>query len=125
LALEIPLPDEAARRKLVRLYAQDVPLEAAVEDDLVARTDGLTGAFIKELMRQAALRAALEDRPPIGDDATSALTELLEERSTLTRRLLGQGADGANAPQPGTPPFPQMLHALGAAGIAIAEVGEE
>jgi energy-coupling factor transporter ATP-binding protein EcfA2 len=125
LALEIPLPDEAARRRLLRLYAQDVPLEAAVEDDLVALTDGLTGAFIKELMRQAALRAALDDRPPTGDDATSALTELLDERSTLTRRLLGQGADGANAPHPGAPPFPQMLHAFGAAGIAIPEVGQE
>jgi hypothetical protein len=124
LALEIPLPDEAARARLVRLYAQDVPLDGATERDLVARTDGLTGAFIKELMRQAGLRAALEDRTPTSNDATAALTELLEERSTLTRRLLGQGADGANAPQPGPPPFPAMMHAFGAAGIAIPDTGE-
>jgi hypothetical protein len=62
---------------LVRLYAQDVPLEAADEDDLVVRTDGLTGAFIKELMRQAGLRATLENRPPHSRDATAALEELL------------------------------------------------
>jgi DNA polymerase III delta prime subunit len=124
LALEIPLPDEGARMKLVRLYAQDVPLEAADEDDLVVRTDGLTGAFIKELMRQAGLRAALEDRPPHSSDATAALEELLEERSTLTRRLLGQGADSANA-APGATPFPAMLHAFGAAGIPLPEFGGE
>jgi hypothetical protein len=100
LALEIPLPDETARAKLVRLYAQDVPLDEATERDLVARTEGLSGAFIKELMRQAALRAALEDRSPTGADATEALTELLEERSTMTRWLLGEGADGSDAPEP-------------------------
>ena len=125
LALEISLPDEAARARLVRLYTQDVPLDEATERDLVARTDGLTGAFIKELMRQAGLRAALEDRPPTSNDATAALMELLEERSALTRRLLGQRADGANAPQPGPPPFPAMLHAFGAAGIPIPHLEEE
>ena len=123
LALEIPLPDEAARQKLVRLYAQDVPLDPAGERELVVGTVGLTGAFIKELMRQAALRAALEDRSPDSSDAAAALAELLEERSTLTRRLLGQGADGENAPPPGPPPFPEMLHAFGAAGIALPETG--
>jgi hypothetical protein len=121
----ISLPDEAARARLVRLYAQDVPLDEATEQDLVVRTDGLTGAFIKELMRQAGLRAALDDRPPTSDDATAALIELLEERSTLTRRLLGQGADGADAPQPAPAPFPAMLHAFGAAGIPIPDVERE
>jgi ATPase family associated with various cellular activities (AAA) len=119
LALEIPLPDEAARAQLVRLYAQDVPIDQRTEQDLVARTNGLSGAFIKELMRQAALRAALEDRPPTSGDATAALDELREERSTLTRRLLGQDADGANAPPSGAPPFPAMLHAFGALGIPL------
>jgi hypothetical protein len=41
----------------------------------------------------AALRAALEDRPARADDASAAVIELLQERSTLTRRLLSQGAD--------------------------------
>jgi ribosomal protein L35AE/L33A len=117
LALEIPLPDQPARDALVWLYADDIPLEDDTARDLVARTDGLTGAFIKELMRQATLRAALADREPTSADVTAALDELLEERSVLTRRLLGQGSDAANAPQPGPAPFPAMLHAFGAAGI--------
>lgn len=118
LALEIPLPDAAARARLVRLYAEGIPLDPAGEADLVARTDGLTGAFIKELMRQAALRAALADRAPTGADATAALDELLRERSTLTRRLLGQGGDGSQA-APGQPAFPAMLHSFGALGLPV------
>jgi len=119
LALEIPLPDETARGKLLRLYAEDVPLDEHTERDLVARTKELTGAFIKELMRQAGLRAALENRPATAKDATAALDELREERSTLTRRLLGQGGDGSGAPQPGAPPFPAMVHSFGALGIPM------
>jgi hypothetical protein len=119
LALEIPLPDDAARGKLLRLYAEDVPLDEQTERDLVVRTEELTGAFIKELMRQAGLRAALEDRPATATDATAALDELREERSTLTRRLLGQGGDGSGAAQPGAPPFPAMVHSFGALGIPM------
>jgi hypothetical protein len=71
-------------------------------------------------MRQAALRAALEDRSPAtGADAAAALDELLEERSTLTRRLLGQGADRPDPGQPGATPFDAMLHAFGAAGLPM------
>ena len=121
LALEIPLPDDAARARLLRLYAGDIPLDDEAEQDLVARTGELSGAFIKELMRQASLRAALQARPATGADATSTLDELLEERSTLTRRLLGEGADGAAAP----PPFPAMLHAFGAAGIQVPGLAQE
>jgi histone H3/H4 len=122
LALEIPLPNEAAREELVALYAEDVPLDEHAKRELVSRTEGLTGAFIKELMRQAGLRAALDERAPTSADALAALQELLEERSTLTRRLLGQGADGADAPQQGPAPFPAMLHAFGAAGIEIPNI---
>jgi cell division protease FtsH len=119
LAFETPLPDEQCRRRLVRLYAGEVTLDPIQEQDIVARTEGLTGAFVKELMRQAELRAALEDRAhATGTDAVAALDELLEERSTLTRRLLGQGAD---APQTGAAPFNAMLHAFGAAGLPIPE----
>jgi hypothetical protein len=124
LALEVPLPDDSDRTRLVKLYAEDVPLDAPTEQDLVARTDGLTGAFIKELMRQASLRAALEERIPTSADARTALDELLEERSTLTRRLLGQGADTPQAVPPGPPPFPAMQHAFAAAGIPIPHIHE-
>jgi hypothetical protein len=119
LALEFPLPDEAARRRLLRLYAGDIRLDAESETDLATRTEGVTGAFIKELMRQAALAAALESREATASDVASALDQLLDERSALTRRLLGQPSDGASPAAPVSPPFPSMLHAFGAAGLPV------
>jgi hypothetical protein len=66
-------------------------------------------------MRQSALRAALEGEPrPAGRDVVAVLDELLDERSALTRRLLGQPAEGT-----GQAPHPAMLQALGMAGLPI------
>jgi DNA polymerase III delta prime subunit len=119
LALEVPLPDADARRRLIRLYAGDVTLDVAAEDDLVARTESVSGAFIKELMRQAALRAALDGRLPAATNVQAALDELLDDRAALTRRLLGQPADGAAPTTPVGPTFGPMVHAIGAAGLPL------
>lgn len=117
LALEIPLPDQAARRRLIRLYGGDIELDDAVIDELVARTESVSGAFIKELMRQAALRAALGGASPASAaDVKATLVELLDDCATLTRRLLGQPSEGAT---PAAPPFGPMVHALGAAGLPL------
>jgi hypothetical protein len=64
-------------------------------------------------MRQAALRAALADRPPTADDVKATLDDLLDERAALTRRLLGQPADGAAPDTPASPTFGPMVHAIG------------
>jgi hypothetical protein len=119
LALEIPLPDADARRRLIRLYAGDIELDQTAEDDLVTRTESVSGAFVKELMRQATLRAALDDHPATAADVQAALDDLLDERAALTRRLLGQPADGAAADTPIGPTFAPMVHALGAAGLPL------
>jgi ATP-dependent 26S proteasome regulatory subunit len=121
LALEIPLPDEHGRRQLFALYGEGIDIDRATEDDLVERSNGVTGAFIKELMRQAWLRGALEHREaPTAEDLRGVLDELLEERSTLTRRLLGQHDDGSGVQGVA---FPAMLHALSAAGAPIPPAG--
>lgn len=63
-------------------------------DDVLARTEGVTASFLRELLRRAALVAA--SRTPDGsalavsaDDLTAALGELLDTRNALTRTLLG------------------------------------
>ncbi|MEA2302151.1 MAG: hypothetical protein QOE44_2686 [Solirubrobacteraceae bacterium] len=117
LALEIGLPDDDGRRRLFGLYGAGIPLDDPTRDDLVGRSAGVTGAFIKELVRQAWLRAALDHRDtPTPDDLRTVLDELLDERSTLTRRLLGQPGDG---PPSGAGPdgLPGMRSALRAAGL--------
>lgn len=118
LALELPLPDEEGRRRLLRLYAQQIVLDADTESDLVARTEGVTGALVKELMRQATLRAAVNRTPPSAVDVSSILDELLEDRGALTRRLLGQPPDPDSA-SPSPSPSPSMLRAFTAAGLPI------
>ncbi len=120
LALEIPLPDADGRRRLLGLYGAGIEIDSGSLDQLVESSDGVSGAFIKELVRQAWLRAALEDRqPPTAQDVRRVLDELLEERSTLTRRLLGQ----TSAKNDGEP-FPAMRHALHAAGLPTASIPE-
>jgi len=120
LAVELPLPDGAARARLLRVYAHGIVLDPEAEADLVTRTEGVSGAFIKELMRQAALRAALAG----GEQATVAdvravLDDLLDDRSALTRRLLGQPADGSPTDTAAATPLPGMLRAFEAAGLPL------
>ncbi len=108
LAIEIPLPDADARRRLVELYGRGVDLRLADSDRAVERTAGVTASFVKELMRKASLLAALT----AGDEAAgtivvtdaevnAALDELMSEETSLTRRLLG-GAPANASPRPGT-----------------------
>ena len=105
---------------MLRLYAHGVSLDEDTETELVERTDGVSGAFIKELMRQAALRAALRDgEQPTVDDVRAVLDELLDDRSALTRRLLGQPAEGPPTDTTTPPPLDAMLRAFEAAGLPL------
>ena len=89
LAVEIPLPDADARRRLFELYAGDLPLTSKAITDAAARAEGATGAFAKELMRRTVLLAAEQGRQPADVDLAAALDALLKTRDKLTRRLLG------------------------------------
>lgn len=108
LAVELPLPDAAARRRLIELYSRGLDLAVDDMDAVVRRTDGVTASFIKELLRKATLAAASHGRTQVSDqDMRSALDELMHATSTLTRALLGMPADGSEtggfAPYPAEP----------------------
>lgn len=60
-AIEIPPPDSECRRRLIELYAKGLKLDLQDLNDVIRRTDGVSAAFIKELLRKAALFAAEED----------------------------------------------------------------
>ena len=112
LALEIPLPDAAARARLLGLYAAGIEYDEA---EAVERTEGVSGAFVKELMRQAALRAALDGREAGPADVSATLDDLLADRSALTRRLLGQPGEDDDEFDPPD----EMLRAVEAAGLLM------
>jgi cell division protease FtsH len=105
-AVEIRLPDEDGRRRLLDLYGAGVELALADPDAVVARTEGVTASFVKELVRKAALIAARTDdahgRLTVTDGHVSeALDVLLDEGAGLTRALLGIVRDGGEAPATG------------------------
>lgn len=50
LAVEIPLPNAACRRRLLRQYGKPLDLKFTDSADLVARPKGVPASFIKELL---------------------------------------------------------------------------
>jgi ATPase family associated with various cellular activities (AAA) len=90
-AIELPLPDEDGRRRLLELYGEGLELDVPSLEPYVARTEGASGAFIRELLRKAALFAADGSDGIVVQDRhlDEALHELLVEGGILTKSLLG------------------------------------
>jgi len=106
VAIEIELPDAEARGRLLSLYSRSLPLRLAESeiDEIIARTDGVTASFIKELLRRATLESLHENPPATTVTATHtarALDDLLHAGQQLTRSLLGVGNDPNNLPPGG------------------------
>jgi hypothetical protein len=95
-AIEIPLPDAACRRRLFELYAQKLALGAVDWSHFIDRTEGASGAFIRELLRKAALFAADEPSQTVEHrHLNQALHELVVEGGLLTQKVLGFAAAAA------------------------------
>jgi hypothetical protein len=94
-AIHFPLPDAECRQRLFALYGKGLNLSNVNVERFVKRTDGASPAFIKELIRKAALIAA--ETGCNGDDCLSladahfdeALRELTIGGGELSRQLLG------------------------------------
>jgi ATP-dependent Clp protease adapter protein ClpS len=90
-AIEVPLPDEIGRGKLVRLYGKNLPLVESIVDEAVRRTAGVSAAFIKELMRRLAQGSVARDggTSVTTADLDEALDDMLFTGGRLNARLLG------------------------------------
>lgn len=91
LAVEIPLPNAACRRRLLRQYGKPLGLKFADSADLVARLHGVPASFIKELLRRATVNALHRDETVTEAHVLEALEQLSEAKDALTRSLLGSG----------------------------------
>lgn len=89
LAVEIPLPDDDARRRLMRLYARGLPFTEAALDEAAGRAAGVTASFVKELLRRSVLIAAEAGTDPTDEHLAAALDEMLSQTEAITRSLLG------------------------------------
>jgi ATP-dependent 26S proteasome regulatory subunit len=103
LVVELPFPDAEGRRRLVQLYARGLDLRAVDLARLVERTEGASPAYIKELLRKAAVLA-------VTDGAGVVLQDEHVERAAEEMSLGGQlglrimGFQGAAAAASGGPP---------------------
>ncbi|MDX8510412.1 ATP-dependent Clp protease adaptor ClpS [Mesorhizobium captivum] len=98
-AIEVPLPDGDCREKLVRLYGGGLKLSDRIVGEAVARTKGVSAAFIKELMRRIAQTSIMrgDGETVTSKDLAEALDDMLFTGGRLNVRLLGGATDGASS----------------------------
>jgi ATP-dependent Clp protease adapter protein ClpS len=90
-AIEVPIPDDIGRKKLVQLYGRGLPLGDAVVSEAAQRTKGVSAAFIKELMRRVAQASIARDGGTSVEsgDISEALDDMLFAGGKLNVKLLG------------------------------------
>jgi transitional endoplasmic reticulum ATPase len=92
--IELPMPDAAARRAILQVHLNRMPLGKDVKIDvLVQSTEGFVGADLEGLCRQAALFAIREVIEPAAGKAASATEAARADRAadllhklTITKR---------------------------------------
>lgn len=95
-AIEFPLPDARGRERLMQLYAYGAKMAAEVTANAVKQTEGVSGSFIKELMRRAIqfnleCRLGASTAEVLQNDVDQAIEEMLWSGGPLNRALLGAG----------------------------------
>jgi SpoVK/Ycf46/Vps4 family AAA+-type ATPase len=93
-AIAFPLPDAQCRRRLFEVYGRGLDLANVDVERWVAQTNGISPAFLEELLRKATLMAAErgESNHPIrltDADIQEAIRELIFFGGKLTQKLLG------------------------------------
>jgi ATP-dependent 26S proteasome regulatory subunit len=104
-AVYFPLPDEECRRRLFDVYGRGLDLTALDLRRWVVQTDGVSPAFIEELLRKAALSAAErgEASRPLSlrdSDVQEAIRDLVQFGGELTQKLLGYRTGRFGFPTP-------------------------
>lgn len=91
LAIELPRPGKAERRRLFEHFAAGTPFSQDAVRAAADRAEGVTGSFARELVRRAVLRAVMDERSPTDADLDAALSALLDESETLSARMISGG----------------------------------
>ena len=94
LVVELPVPDARGRARLLELYARGLTLEGVDFGRYVEKTDGASPAYIKELLRKAALLAAIAGSKAVKPEHLDAGMEELSAGGELAKRIVGFGTSG-------------------------------
>jgi ATP-dependent 26S proteasome regulatory subunit len=106
LTVELPLPDAGGRSQLLELYARGLDLHGVDLTAVAEEIDGATPAYIKELLRKAALLATENgDLTLTREHLTTAITEL-NEGGRLAQRIAGFRPEQIEAHLSQRPPRP-------------------
>ena len=107
LAVELPLPNADGRKRLLDLYSRGLTLDGVDIHALIERTEGATPAYVKELLRKAALHALEEGGPgtALRQSNVDAAVEEMAQGGRLAERILGF------RPEPAGGPVQQVPHA--------------
>ncbi|HEV8228354.1 MAG TPA: ATP-binding protein [Candidatus Limnocylindria bacterium] len=105
LVVELPIPDAAGRARLFALYARGLRLEDVDFARYVEKTDGASPAYIKELLRKAALLAAIAGSQAVRSEHLDAAMKELEAGGELAKRIVGFGTSAYLPPAPSVGPM--------------------
>ena len=93
--LKIPLPGPAARREIIAIHAEGKPFGEDVDvEELAAATEGLSGAQLEALVRDASMRAIRELADRVGpQEATERADEVSIDAAHVEAALEAIDAD--------------------------------
>ena len=94
LVVELPVPDARGRARLLELYARGLTLEGVDFARYVDKTDGASPAYVKELLRKAALLAAIAGSKVVKPEHRDAAMDELAAGGELAKRIVGFGTSG-------------------------------
>lgn len=97
-AIEVPLPDEACRERLIALYGKALTFQDGVVAEAVSRSEGASAAFMKEMVRRLAQRSLSRDGGGDVDldDVTAIFGDAIERSNRISRRLVGLGSEASS-----------------------------
>jgi cell division protease FtsH len=86
--IHVPLPDRAGRERILEVHSFDKPLAGTIDLTMVARrTPGMSGADLSQLVNEAAMNAARDNREVISnldfDNAIATVTMGKERKSAI------------------------------------------
>jgi transitional endoplasmic reticulum ATPase len=94
--LEVPLPDNSARKEILKIHTVKKPLDKTVSlDKLVELTKGYSGADISAIVNAAAISAirdhlGKEDRPTTSTSATSTIESAITKKPDEIKKEMPQ-----------------------------------